>query len=67
MLDISRLQGINDDMEFCLKLAKEESVILLPGFVLRIWVRVTFGIEPSALEDGLARIKAFCLRHASKC
>ncbi|KAJ0432318.1 putative aminotransferase, class I/classII, tyrosine/nicotianamine aminotransferase [Helianthus annuus] len=68
-LDISRLQGINDDMEFCSKLAKEESVILLPGFVLRMenWVRVTFGIEPSALEDGLERIKAFCLRHASKC
>ncbi|KAI3812270.1 hypothetical protein L1987_16977 [Smallanthus sonchifolius] len=68
-LDLSQLQGINDDMEFCSKLAKEESVILLPGFVLRMknWVRVTFGIEPSALEDGLARIKAFCLRHASKC
>lgn len=39
------------------------------GFVLRMknWVRVTFGIEPSALEDGLARIKAFCMRHANQC
>ncbi|KAL4569924.1 hypothetical protein LXL04_025571 [Taraxacum kok-saghyz] len=67
-LDLSNLEGINDDMDFCSKLAKEESVILLPGFVLRMknWVRVTFAIEPSALEDGLARIKAFCERHATK-
>lgn len=67
-LDLSKLEGINDDMEFCSKLAKEESVILLPGFVLSMknWVRVTYGIEPSALEDGLARIKAFYERHASK-
>ncbi|XP_071693312.1 nicotianamine aminotransferase 1-like [Rutidosis leptorrhynchoides] len=67
-LDLTLLQGINNDMEFCSKLAKEESVILLPGFVLRMkdWVRVTFGIEPSALEEGLARIKAFCLRYAAK-
>lgn len=38
------------------------------GFVLRMknWVRVTFAIEPSALEDGLERIQAFCLRHAIK-
>ncbi|KAL8267265.1 hypothetical protein R6Q59_004609 [Mikania micrantha] len=68
-LDLSRLQDINDDFDFCSKLAKEESVILLPGSVLRMknWVRVTFGIDPSALEDGLDRIKAFCVRHASKC
>ncbi|GKB66845.1 probable aminotransferase TAT2 [Tanacetum coccineum] len=67
-LDLSQLQGINDDMEFCSKLAKEESVILLPGFVLGMkdWVRVTFGIEPSALEEGLKRLKAFCQRHANK-
>ncbi|CAI9275423.1 unnamed protein product [Lactuca saligna] len=67
-LDLSKLEGIKDDMEFCSKLAKEESVILLPGFVLRMknWVRVTFAIEPSALEDGLERIKAFCLRHTNK-
>ncbi|XP_076923042.1 nicotianamine aminotransferase 1-like [Bidens hawaiensis] len=68
-LDLSQLQGIKDDMDFCSKLAKEESVILLPGFVLRMenWVRVTFGIKPSLLEVGLERIKAFCVRHASKC
>ncbi|KVH95842.1 probable aminotransferase TAT2 [Cynara cardunculus var. scolymus] len=67
-LDFSQLQGINDDMDFCSKLAKEESVLLLPGFVLGLknWIRVTFAIEPSALEEGLARIKAFCMRHANK-
>ncbi|XP_044465308.1 tyrosine aminotransferase-like [Mangifera indica] len=64
----SLLADINDDMEFCHKLAKEESVIVLPGTVLRMknWLRITFAIEPSALEDGLGRIKAFYHRHAKK-
>ncbi|KAG5545250.1 hypothetical protein RHGRI_017644 [Rhododendron griersonianum] len=67
-LDLSLLEGINDDMEFCVKLAKEESVIVLPGVVvgLKNWLRITFAIEPSSLEDGLGRIKTFCLRHAKK-
>jgi hypothetical protein len=30
------------------------------------WLRITFGIDPSALEDGFGRIKAFCERHAKK-
>ncbi|KAI4333933.1 hypothetical protein L6164_018682 [Bauhinia variegata] len=66
-LNLSLLEGIRDDMEFCVKLAKEESVIVLPGMAvgLKDWLRITFAIEPSALEDGLARIKAFCIRH--KC
>nr|XP_043639800.1 probable aminotransferase TAT2 [Erigeron canadensis] len=66
-LDFSKLKGINDDMEFCSELAKEESVILLPGYVFKMknWVRVTFGIDPLLLEDGLARIKTFCLRHTA--
>lgn len=30
------------------------------------WLRITFAIEPSSLEEGLARLKAFCQRHAKK-
>lgn len=33
---------------------------------LKNWLRVTFAIEPSSLEEGLNRIKAFCERHAKK-
>ncbi|WCJ30822.1 Tyrosine aminotransferase [Euphorbia peplus] len=67
-LDLSQLEDIKDDFEFCLKLAKEESVIVLPGVTLgtKNWLRITFAIEPSSLEVGLGRIKAFCERHAKK-
>uniref|UniRef100_A0A5B6Z680 Putative Tyrosine transaminase family protein n=1 Tax=Davidia involucrata TaxID=16924 RepID=A0A5B6Z680_DAVIN len=67
-LNLSLLLGINDDMEFCIKLAKEESVIVLPGVAvgLKNWLRITFAIEPSSLKDGLRRIKTFCLRHSKK-
>ncbi|KAK9222076.1 hypothetical protein WN944_010507 [Citrus x changshan-huyou] len=81
-LNYSLLEGINSDMEFALKLAKEESVIqvlkrfLLPNpLILEItgitvglkdWLRITFAVEPSALEDGLGRMKAFYDRHAKK-
>ncbi|KAM3289366.1 putative aminotransferase TAT2 [Capsicum chacoense] len=60
------LQDISDDMEFCFKLAREESVILLPGTAmgLKNWVRITFAVEPSCLEEGLKRLKSFCLRHS---
>jgi len=37
-LDLSCLQGIKDDMDFCCRLAKEELVVLLPGILLlRTW------------------------------
>ncbi|KAJ9170920.1 hypothetical protein P3X46_018982 [Hevea brasiliensis] len=67
-LNSSLLEGIKDDMDFCLKLAKEESVIVLPGIAvgMKNWIRISFAIEPSALEDGLGRIKSFCERHAKK-
>lgn len=67
-LHISQLEDIKDDMEFCTMLAKEESVIALPGYILGMknWLRITFAQEPSTLKDGLGRMKAFCLRHAKK-
>ncbi|CDP15859.1 unnamed protein product [Coffea canephora] len=67
-LDLSLLEDIQDDLDFCLKLSKEESVIVLPGLAvgLKNWLRITYSVEPSALDDGLNRIKAFCLRHAKK-
>ncbi|KAA3488377.1 tyrosine aminotransferase-like [Gossypium australe] len=49
-LNVSLLEDISDDLDFCMKLAKEESVIIVPA----------------ALEDGLARIKAFHQRHVRK-
>ncbi|CBI21886.3 unnamed protein product, partial [Vitis vinifera] len=51
-----------------MKLSKEESVIVFPGFAvgMKNWLRITFAIEPPSLEDGLGRIKAFYQRHAKK-
>ncbi|XVE66167.1 hypothetical protein DITRI_Ditri08aG0058600 [Diplodiscus trichospermus] len=67
-LNLSLLEDIDDDMDFCLKLAREESVVVLPGVAvgLKNWLRVTFAIEPSTLEEGLGRIKTFYKRHMKK-
>ncbi|KAL8239257.1 hypothetical protein R6Q59_015824 [Mikania micrantha] len=65
-LNISLLKDVKDDIDFCFKLAKEESVILLPGLTvgLKNWVRITFAAEPSSLEEALERVKSFCYRHS---
>ncbi|KAL1363071.1 hypothetical protein HN51_011277 [Arachis hypogaea] len=65
-INFSKLEGIVDDVDFCVKLAKEESVVLLPGVTvgLKNWIRITYVVDPSALKEGLSRIKAFSLRHA---
>ncbi|KAL5998867.1 Nicotianamine aminotransferase 1 [Asimina triloba] len=67
-LDLSILPDILDDVEFCCKLAKEESLIICPGSAvgLRDWLRITIAVEPSSLEEGLQRLKSFCQRHAKK-
>lgn len=67
-VNLSLLEGIEDDLNFCTKLAEEESVIVLPGIAVgsKNWLRITFAIEPSSLDDGFKRIKAFCERHAKK-
>ncbi|KAG2539064.1 hypothetical protein PVAP13_9NG362914 [Panicum virgatum] len=66
-LDISQLSDISDDVDFCRKLAKEESVMVLPGTALGIenWLRIIFASDPAKLKQGLERIKSFCLRHQS--
>ncbi|KAK9092682.1 hypothetical protein Syun_027593 [Stephania yunnanensis] len=65
-LNVSLLEDMKDDMEFSIKLAKEESVLVLPGSSMGIknWLRIMFAIEPDLLKDGLERIKSFCQRHA---
>ncbi|EMS57206.1 Nicotianamine aminotransferase B [Triticum urartu] len=67
-LDVSQLSDIRDDVDFCSKLAKEESVILLPGKSLGMenWLRTTFASEPPTLKQGLDRVKSFCRRHQSQ-
>ncbi|KAF8656894.1 hypothetical protein HU200_060456 [Digitaria exilis] len=67
-LDMSYFDGIDDDINFCTKLAKEESVVICPGSGLGMknWLRITFAVDPSLLEDGLERLKSFCLRHAHR-
>ncbi|XP_009759390.1 tyrosine aminotransferase [Nicotiana tabacum] len=67
-LHLNLLADIEDDFDFCLKLAKEESLIILPGVAvgLKNWLRITFVCEPSSLEDGLKRLNAFYQRHAKK-
>nr|XP_043628079.1 probable aminotransferase TAT2 [Erigeron canadensis] len=65
-LNVSLLKDITDDVDFCFKVAKEESVILLPGRTvgLKNWVRITFAAEPSSLEEALDRVKSFYYRHS---
>lgn len=67
-LNLHELKDIKDDVDFCFKLAKEESVIILPGVVvgLKNWIRITFAVEPSSLEEALERVKSFCMRHSSQ-
>ncbi|KAL8512240.1 hypothetical protein ACS0TY_018623 [Phlomoides rotata] len=65
-LNVCMLKDISDDIDFCFKLAKEESVIILPGIVvgLKNWLRITFAVEPSALHEALRRLNSFCQRHS---
>jgi tyrosine aminotransferase len=59
-------------MHACLESKKKRIAYLLrnmlPGITvgLKNWLRISFAIEHSSLEDGLGRIKAFYHRHAKK-
>ncbi|KAG8386356.1 hypothetical protein BUALT_Bualt03G0140300 [Buddleja alternifolia] len=65
-LNILMMKDISDDNDFCFKLAKEESVIILPGIAvgLKNWIRIMFAVEQSSLEEALERVKSFCQRHS---
>ncbi|KAL6975430.1 tyrosine transaminase [Sarracenia purpurea var. burkii] len=67
-LNLSLLRDISDDLDFCFKLAKEESVIILPGCTvgLKNHLRITFAAEPSSLEEALRRVKSFYQRHSNQ-
>ncbi|PKI51339.1 hypothetical protein CRG98_028286, partial [Punica granatum] len=67
-LELSLLEDITNDMDFCLKLAEAESVIILPGSAvgMKNWLRITFAVDPLCLEDGLERVRAYCIRHSQK-
>lgn len=67
-LNLSKLNDITDDIDFCFKLAQEESVIILPGLTvgLKNWVRITFAADPASLEEAFDRVKSFSERHAKK-
>ncbi|VAH81019.1 unnamed protein product [Triticum turgidum subsp. durum] len=64
-LDLCCLDGIDDDVDFCTKVAREESVVICPGSGLGMkdWLRITFAVDRPLLEDGLERVKSFCNRH----
>ncbi|KAL0885490.1 hypothetical protein Bca101_009473 [Brassica carinata] len=67
-LELSLLEDIKDDTDFCVKLAREENLVFLPGEALGLknWMRITIGVEAHMLEDALERLKGFCTRHAKK-
>ncbi|KAG5551282.1 hypothetical protein RHGRI_009637 [Rhododendron griersonianum] len=67
-LNLSLLKDISDDIDFCFKLAKEESVIFLPGITvgMKNWVRITFAVEASSLDEAFGRVKSFYLRHSNQ-
>jgi tyrosine aminotransferase len=65
-LNFSLLEDISDDLDFCSKLAKEESMIILPGQAvgLKNWLRITFAVELELLIEGFSRLKNFTERHS---
>ncbi|CAJ1956615.1 unnamed protein product [Sphenostylis stenocarpa] len=67
-INLSQLEGIVDDIQFCSKLAKEESVVLFPGVMvgLKNWLRFSLAVDPSDIKEGLSRVRAFGLRHAKR-
>ncbi|CAF2131802.1 unnamed protein product [Brassica napus] len=67
-LDLSLLEDITDDVDFCMKLAREENLVLFfflsrEVFGKNNWVRISIGVERSMLQDAFVRLKSFFTRH----
>ncbi|GKB57803.1 tyrosine/nicotianamine aminotransferase, pyridoxal phosphate-dependent transferase, partial [Tanacetum coccineum] len=74
-LNLSDVDDIVDDTNFCMKLAKEESMIVFPSNEqidnsttwkadgLKNWIRVSYSTEPKRLEEAIQRMKEFCYKH----
>ncbi|XP_010526299.1 PREDICTED: cystine lyase CORI3-like [Tarenaya hassleriana] len=68
-LDLSQLEGINDDHEFCSKLAAEENLVLVPGTAMGLenWLRISVEYSDfSLVEQTFDRLKGFFQRHVKK-
>uniref|UniRef100_A0A1J3J8X3 Cystine lyase CORI3 n=1 Tax=Noccaea caerulescens TaxID=107243 RepID=A0A1J3J8X3_NOCCA len=65
-LDVSCFVDIEDDQDFCKKLAKEENLVVLPGiaFSQKNWLRHSIDMETPLLEDAFERLKSFCEGHS---
>nr|BAJ34129.1 unnamed protein product [Eutrema halophilum] len=65
-LDLSCFVSIEDDQDFCKKLAMEENLVVLPGiaFSQKNWLRHSIDMDTPTLEDAFERLKSFCERHS---
>jgi len=63
---VDQLEGINNDLEFCQVLLREEAVMGLPGSIFGSpnFFRVVLCPPPEQLRRALKRIAAFCENHA---
>ncbi|RYR44395.1 hypothetical protein Ahy_A08g040726 [Arachis hypogaea] len=62
-LNLLLLEDFSDDIDFCFKLAKEESILTNKNegttVGLKDLLRITFAADASALTKGLERVKVF--------
>lgn len=65
-VDVSFFADIEDDQDFCNKLAKEKNLVVLPGiaFGQRNWLRHSIDMDAATLEDAFERLKSFCESHS---